>query len=149
MAGFHEAVAQGTQRVGLAGAGEPEGQHVDAVFHEAALGQLVSASGALAKGQGHPVMLESLPSLARGELGYLTQPVDAPMAAILSFLLQHLEEGGQSVAVAGFGDTGHRLGAHGGSASGGNWRQSSPMRSYITLVSVSIIRTPPTQPGRW
>ena len=36
------------------------------------------------------------------------------MAAILGFLLQHLQEGGQGIAVAGLGETGHRLGAHGG-----------------------------------
>ena len=41
MASFHQAVSQGAERVGLAGAGEPEGQHVDAVFHEAALGQMI------------------------------------------------------------------------------------------------------------
>ena len=46
--------------------------------------------------------------------GTPAQPVDAPVAAILSFLLQHLQEGGQGVAVAGFGETGHRLSAHGG-----------------------------------
>ncbi len=40
-AGFHQAVAQGAERVGLAGAGETEGQHVDAVIHETALGQMV------------------------------------------------------------------------------------------------------------
>ena len=63
MAGFHQAVSQGAQRVGLAGAGEPEGQHVDAVFHEAALGQMVQL---LTEGQWHPVVLEGLPGLARG-----------------------------------------------------------------------------------
>ena len=36
------------------------------------------------------------------------------MAAILGFLLQHLQEGGQGIAVAGLGETRHRLGAHGG-----------------------------------
>ena len=104
------AVAQGTQRVGLAGAEEPEGQHVDVVLHEAALSPVGSASGGLSQSQWHPVMLESLPSLARGELGYLTQPVDTPVPAILGFLLQHLEEGGQSVAVVGFGEAGYQWG---------------------------------------
>ena len=41
MAGFHQPVAQGAQGVGLAGAGQPEGQHVDAALDEAALGQMV------------------------------------------------------------------------------------------------------------
>ena len=41
VAGFHQAVAQGAQGMGLAGAGQSEGQDVDAVFHKAALGQLV------------------------------------------------------------------------------------------------------------
>ena len=60
------------------------------------------------------MVLEGLPSLSRGQPGCLTQPVDAPVAAIIGLLLQYLEEGGQGVAVAGLGETGHRLGAHGG-----------------------------------
>ena len=44
VAGFHQAVARGAQRVGLAGAGEPEGQHVDAVV------QMASARGGPAAG---------------------------------------------------------------------------------------------------
>ena len=111
VASFHQAVAQGTERMGLAGAGEPEGQHVDAVIHETALGQLVHL---LPQCQRHPVMFEGLPGLARGEPGRLTQPVDAPVLPILGLLLQHLQEGGQGLAVASLGETGHRLSAHGG-----------------------------------
>ena len=111
VAGFHQAVAQGTQGVGLAGAGQSEGQHVDAALDEAALGQVVQL---LAQGQRHPVVLDSLPGLARGEPGPLTQPVDAPVAAVLGLLLQHLQEDGQGIAVAGSSETGHRLGAHRG-----------------------------------
>ena len=59
-------------------------------------------------------MLEGFPGLARGEPGRLTQPIDAPVAAIIGFLFQHLEEDEQCVAVAGGGETVHRLGAHGG-----------------------------------
>ena len=40
VAGFHQAVAQGAKGVGLAGAWQSEGQHVDAALDEAALGQL-------------------------------------------------------------------------------------------------------------
>ena len=36
------------------------------------------------------------------------------MTAVLGFLFQHLQKGGQGVAVAGGGEPGHRLGAHGG-----------------------------------
>ena len=36
------------------------------------------------------------------------------MAAIIGFLFQHLEEDGQRIAVAGGGETVHRLGSHGG-----------------------------------
>ncbi len=111
MSGFYQPVSQGAQRVGLAGAGEPEGQHVDAVIHETALGQMVQL---LPESERHPVMLEGFPGLARGQQGRLTQPVDAPVATIFGFLLQHLQEDGQGVAVAGFGETRHRLGAHGG-----------------------------------
>ena len=68
----------------------------------------------LAQGQRHPVVLESLPGLARGQSGLPAQPVDAPVAAVLSLLLQHLEEGGQGLAVAGGGETSHRLGSHRG-----------------------------------
>ena len=42
------------------------------------------------------------------------QPVDASVAAILSFLLQYLQESCQGIAVSGGGETSHRLGAHGG-----------------------------------
>ena len=111
MANFHQAVAQGAQGVGLAGAGQPKSQHVDAALHEAALGQLVQL---LAQGQRHPVMLEDFPGLARGQPGFSAQPVDASVAAILGFLFQYLQEYGQSVAVSSGGETGHRLGAHGG-----------------------------------
>ena len=68
MAGFHQAVAQGAQGVGLAGAGQPEGQHVDAALHKAALGQLVQL---LPQRQGDSVVLEGFPSLARGQPGFL------------------------------------------------------------------------------
>ena len=104
-------MAQGAQGVGLAGAGQSEGQYVDTVFHKAALGQVVQL---LPQRQGDSVVLEGLPGLARGQPGLPAQPVDAPVAAILSFLLQHLQEDGQGVAVAGGGETGYRLGAHRG-----------------------------------
>ena len=55
MAGFHQSVAQGAQGVGLAGAGQSEGQDVDAALDEAALGQMVKL---LPKCQGDPVVLE-------------------------------------------------------------------------------------------
>ena len=57
MAGFHQAVAQGAPGVGLAGVGQPEGQHVDAALDEAALGQVVQL---LPERQRHPVVLEGL-----------------------------------------------------------------------------------------
>ena len=38
-AAFHQAVAQGAQGVGLAGTGQPEGEHADAALYDAALGQ--------------------------------------------------------------------------------------------------------------
>ena len=111
MAGFHQTVAQGAQGVGLAGAGQSEGQHVDAALDEAALGQVVQL---LPQRQGDTVMLEGLPGLAGRQPGLPAQPVDAPVAAVLGFLLQHLQEDGQGVAVASGGETSHRLGAHRG-----------------------------------
>ncbi len=106
MAGSHQAVAQGTPGVGLAGAGQSEGQHVDAALHEATLGQMIQL---LAHSQGDPVVLERFPGLARGEPGLSAQPVDAPMAAILGLLFQYFQESGQGVAVASGGETSHRL----------------------------------------
>ena len=97
--------------MGLAGAGQSKGQHVDAALDKATLGQMVQL---LPHGQGYAVVLEGFPGLARGEPGRLTQPVDAPVAAILAFLLQHLQESYQGITVAGRGETSHRLGAHGG-----------------------------------
>ena len=97
--------------MGLAGAGQSEGQHVDAALDKAALGQMVQL---LPHGQGYTVVLEGFPGLARGEPGPLTQPVDAPVAAILSFLFQYLQEDGQGITVSSRSETSHRLGAHGG-----------------------------------
>ena len=59
-------MAQGAPGVGLAGAGQPEGQHVDAALDEAALGQVVQL---LAHSQWDPVVLERFPGLARGAAG--------------------------------------------------------------------------------
>ena len=106
MANFHQAVAQGAQGVGLAGAGQPKSQHVDAALDEAALGQLVQL---LAQGQRHPVMLEDFPGLARGQPGLPPQTVDAAVAAILSLLFQYFQESCQGIAVASGAETSHRL----------------------------------------
>ena len=96
VAGFHQPVPQGAQGVGLAGAGQSEGQDVDAVLHETALGQMVQL---LAQRQGHPVVLEGLPGLTQRQPGFPKQPEDASLAAVLGFLLQHLKQGGKGVAV--------------------------------------------------
>ena len=90
---------------------QTKGQDVYAKIHEATLGQQVHL---LPQRQGQPVMIEGLPDLARGEFGLLAQPVDAPVAAVLGFVLQHLQEGGQEVAVAGVGIAGYRQRLHGG-----------------------------------
>ena len=97
--------------MGLAGAGQPEGQHVDAALHKAALGQLVQL---LPQRQGDSVVLEGFPGLARGQPGLPAQPVDASVAAILSFLLQYLQESCQGIAVSSGGETSYRLGPHRG-----------------------------------
>ena len=52
---LHQPVSHGAQGVGLAGARQPEGQHVDALLDEVAAGQLVQL---LPESQGHPVVLE-------------------------------------------------------------------------------------------
>ena len=65
MAGFHQAVAQGAPGVGLAGAGQPEGQHVDRRA-PSCVGQLVQL---LPQRQGDSVVLEGFPGLARGQPG--------------------------------------------------------------------------------
>ena len=95
----------------LAGARQPEGQHVDAPVDEAALGQFPQS---LSQSQGYPFVLEGLPGLARGQLGRGAQPGDAPLPAVLGLLFQHLQEGLQGVAVASGGEAGHRLRPHGG-----------------------------------
>ena len=97
--------------VGLAGAGQSEGQHVDAALDEAALGQMVKL---LPQRQGDSVVLEGLPGLTRGQPGLPAQPVDTLVAAILSFLFQYFQERCQDIAVAGRGETGHRLGSYRG-----------------------------------
>ena len=52
-------------------------------------------------------MLESLPGLARGQLGRRAEPADAPLPAVIGLLLQHFQQGLQSITVAGGGDAGH------------------------------------------
>ena len=104
-------MSHGAQGVGLAGAGQPEGQDVDAAVYEAAGGQFPQL---LPESQGHPVVLEGLPGLARGQPGRGTQPTGAPLPAVLGLLLQHLQEGLQGVAVAGGSEAGHRLRPQGG-----------------------------------
>ena len=91
--------------------GSPKARTVDAAFDEVPLGQLVHL---LPQQHGHPVVLEGFPSLAGRQPGFLAQPVDAPLLPVLGLLLQHLEEDGQSAAVAGGGEAGHRLRLHGG-----------------------------------
>ena len=60
MASFHQAVAQGARAVGLAGAGQPEGQHgMIAALHEAALGQ--TWPSVLPQRQGDSVVLDRFP----------------------------------------------------------------------------------------
>ena len=107
MAGFHQAVAQGAERVGLAGAGQSEGQHVDAALDEAALGAdgqvAAAAPGGLGRARRFP---RSCPRVAWTP----AQPADAPVTPIL----EYLQESCQGIAVAGRGETSHRLGAHGG-----------------------------------
>ena len=84
MASFHQAVAQGAQGVGLAGAGQSKRQDVHAPIDKTTLGQMVKL---LAQRQGHPVALEGLPE---GSLDSPAQPVDAPVVAIIGFLFQHI-----------------------------------------------------------
>ena len=91
--------------------GSPKARTLTPLFDEAALGQLVQL---LPQRQGDSVVLEGFPGLARGQPGFSAQPVDESVAAILGFLFQYLQEYGQGVAVSSGGETGHRLGAHGG-----------------------------------
>ena len=111
MSRLHQPVSHGAQGVGLAGARQPEGQHVDAAVQESSVGQSVQL---LSERQGHPVVLEGLPSLARRQSRRGAQPADAPLPAVLGLLLQHLQEGLQGSAVAGGSEAGHRLLTHGG-----------------------------------
>ena len=138
MAGFHQAVAQGAQGMGLAGAGQSEGQDVDAVFHKAALGQLVQL---LPQRQGHPVVLEGFPGLARGKPGLPAQPVDAPVAAVLGLLLQHFKQGSQGIAVAG-GEETSTLVDRAGCISRKPWR---PRRQRWYIKAATFISQSPRQ----
>ena len=64
--------------MGLPGAGQSEGQHVDAAVDEAAAGQLAQL---LPQSQGHTVVLEGLPGLAR--IGSLDAVRSLPMRRCL------------------------------------------------------------------
>ena len=59
-------------------------------------------------------MLEVFPGLARRQPGGGAQPADAALPAVLGLLLQHLQQGLQSIAVAGGGEAGDRLDSLGG-----------------------------------
>ena len=87
-------------------------------------------------------MLESLPGLARREPGLLAQPFDAPVTAVLGFLLQHLQEGGHGIAVVGGGEVGHRLGAH-----GGQLELVAQLSDAFLHDAGSVIPTPPPPLG--
>ena len=117
---LHQPVADGAQGVGLAGARQSEGQHVDAAVDEAAVGQLVQLPS---QRQGHPVVLEGLPGLACRQPRGGAQPADAPLPAVLGLLLQHFQESLQGISVSGGGEAGHRRAPMVGSR---NWWHSSP-----------------------
>ena len=104
-------MAHGAQCVGLPGAGQSEGQHVHPPVYEVAAGQFPQL---LPEAQRHPVVLEGLPGLARGQPGRHAQPTNATLLSILGLLLQHLQEGGQGIALSGGGEAGHRLRPQGG-----------------------------------
>ena len=93
------------------GAGQSEGQDVDAAVDEAAARQLVQL---LPQSQGHPVVLEGLPGLADGQSGRGAQSADAALPPVLGLLLQHFQQGLQGGAVPRGGESGHRLRSHGG-----------------------------------
>ena len=139
MAGFHQAVAQGAERVGLAGAGQPEGQHVDAALHKAALGQLVQL---LPQRQGDSVVLEGFPGLAEGSRdsrrSRLMRRWRRSSASCSSTSRKVARASPWPAAVKRATDWAPMVGSL-------NWPHSWPMRSCITLVS--IMRTPPPPPG--
>ena len=91
--------------------GSPKAKHVDAALHKVAIGQLAQL---LLQCQGHTVVLEGLPSLARRQSGCSAQPADAALPAVLGLLLQHFQQGLQGGAVPRGGESGHRLRSHGG-----------------------------------
>ena len=76
----------GTHGVGLAGAGQSESQDIDASLDEAPIGQFVEL---LSERHRHPVVLEGVPRLADGQPGCSSDADDAPLPAVLGFLLQH------------------------------------------------------------
>ena len=116
-------MAHGAQCVGLAGAGQSEGQDVDASLHKVAVGQLAQL---LLQCQGHTVVLEGLPSLAGGQPGCGAQPADAALPAVLGLLLQHFQQGLRAspcpAAVNRETDCAPMVGNR-------NWWHSSPIRT--------------------
>ena len=148
MAGFHQPVAQGAQGVGLAGAGQSEGQDVDAVLDETALGQMVQL---LAQRQGHPVVLEEPAPVKTGVSQVL------PKGSLDSRSSRMMRRWRRSSASCS--STSSRVGraspwpasvkrevVSAATVDSLNWWHSWPMRSCTTLVSVFIIHTPPPLP---
>ena len=105
-------MSHGAQGVGLAGAGQPEGQHVDAPVQESSAGQSVQL---LPQRQGYPVVLEGLPSLARRQSRDAVRSL--PMRRCLrssASCSSTSRRVSRAVAVAGGSEAGHRLLTHGG-----------------------------------
>ena len=147
MAGFHQAVAQGAPGMGLAGARQSEGQHVDAALDEAALGQMIQL---LPQRQGHPSVLEEPAPVKTGVSQVLPE---GSLDSRRSRLMRRWRRSSAScsktsrkvakaspcpAAVKRVTDWAPTVGSL-------NWPHSWPMRSCIPLVSV--MRTPPPQPG--
>ena len=91
-------MSNGTHRVGLAGAGHPERQHVDAAIDEVPLTESLELLSELNRG---PVVLERVPGLACRQLRRSSQTVHSSDPPVLRLLLHHLHEGHERIGMTG------------------------------------------------
>ncbi len=106
VAALDERVADGAQRVALADAREPEGQHVGRVLQEVAVGELVQPAHQRRR---QAAFIEGGEGLAGRESGGPAQTRDPALVSLLGFQLQDLEEQRQRRLLLGLHEPRHQF----------------------------------------
>ena len=111
-----EGVADGGADVGLAGAGEAEGEAVCSLIEEAAGGELLDLAH---QRPGKAREVEGVEGLAGRQIGGAAESVDAALEAVIRLGEEDVVDQAQGLVVAGLDETLAELGGDGGRAEGG------------------------------